>query len=458
MKKKYIVNLSAQERQDLTDLVRKGKAAAYRRTHAQIMLFAEDGRSRNLCQRSVDTAPGHQRGMALFVTLVMVVIILLIMGTISYRQQLDFKRSSQMLLSDQVVLLALSGESWAKKILLEDARDNQADSLEDDWAQSLPVLPVEGGFLTGCLLDLNARFNLNNLGAYTPEKLELDLNNPAGSQVGTFLSLLALLGLDSSDERASVLIDWIDANGELVAVGGAEDAEYSLDDPPGLAANSPLGDLGELAAVYGYSAAELSILRPYVAALGYGANDRGTEINVNTANRNLLLSLAAGLDEYIVDAIIENRPFESKDEFYTSVADETGYLTVAELKQQLPVDLIGVVSHYFELNTQVNIAGIDMALRSTLHRSGASRVRTLNRTFEYLPRLELAEGQADPLLSPCLLNEDDSDRDGPVANSSFDGNGSMRPLHKVASEARSRQKKAQKRSAFYRPCFWYGCQ
>ena len=43
MKKKYIVNLSAQERQDLTDLVRKGKAAAYRRTHAQIMLFADEG-------------------------------------------------------------------------------------------------------------------------------------------------------------------------------------------------------------------------------------------------------------------------------------------------------------------------------------------------------------------------------------------------------------------------------
>ena len=34
----------------------------------------------------------------------------------------------------------------------------------------------------------------------------------------------------------------------------------------------------------------------------------------------------------------------------------------------------------------------------------------------------------------------------------------MRPLHKVASEAKSRQKKAQKRSAFHRPCFWYGCQ
>ena len=30
----------------------------------------------------------------------------------------------------------------------------------------------------------------------------------------------------------------------------------------------------------------------------------------------------------------------------------------------------------------------------------------------------------------------------------------MRTQHKVASEARSRQKKAQKRSAFHRPCFW----
>ena len=35
MKKKYIIRLSAEERQRLTDLVRKGKAAAYRRTRAR---------------------------------------------------------------------------------------------------------------------------------------------------------------------------------------------------------------------------------------------------------------------------------------------------------------------------------------------------------------------------------------------------------------------------------------
>lgn len=43
MKKKYIVRLTASERQCLEDLVRKGKAAAYRRVHAQILLWADEG-------------------------------------------------------------------------------------------------------------------------------------------------------------------------------------------------------------------------------------------------------------------------------------------------------------------------------------------------------------------------------------------------------------------------------
>ena len=43
MKKKNIVRRSGEERQRLRDLVRKGKAAGYRRTHAQILLLADEG-------------------------------------------------------------------------------------------------------------------------------------------------------------------------------------------------------------------------------------------------------------------------------------------------------------------------------------------------------------------------------------------------------------------------------
>ena len=43
MKKKYVIRLSAEQRRHLTGLIRKGKVAAYRRTHAQILLFADEG-------------------------------------------------------------------------------------------------------------------------------------------------------------------------------------------------------------------------------------------------------------------------------------------------------------------------------------------------------------------------------------------------------------------------------
>lgn len=43
MKKKFIVRLTTEERQELKDLVRKGRAAAYRRTHAQILLSVDEG-------------------------------------------------------------------------------------------------------------------------------------------------------------------------------------------------------------------------------------------------------------------------------------------------------------------------------------------------------------------------------------------------------------------------------
>jgi len=43
MKKKYVVRLAEEERLALEALVRKGKVAAYRRTHAQVLLWADEG-------------------------------------------------------------------------------------------------------------------------------------------------------------------------------------------------------------------------------------------------------------------------------------------------------------------------------------------------------------------------------------------------------------------------------
>ncbi len=42
--KKYIVELSSEEREELETLVNKGKAAAYKRKHAEILLKADQGK------------------------------------------------------------------------------------------------------------------------------------------------------------------------------------------------------------------------------------------------------------------------------------------------------------------------------------------------------------------------------------------------------------------------------
>ena len=42
MRKKYRVILTESERGELQDLIRKGKAAAYRRTHAQVFVLADE--------------------------------------------------------------------------------------------------------------------------------------------------------------------------------------------------------------------------------------------------------------------------------------------------------------------------------------------------------------------------------------------------------------------------------
>ena len=43
MKKRYVVRLSVEERQQLEGLVNRGREAAYRRRHAQVLLLADEG-------------------------------------------------------------------------------------------------------------------------------------------------------------------------------------------------------------------------------------------------------------------------------------------------------------------------------------------------------------------------------------------------------------------------------
>ena len=62
MKKRYVVRLSLEERENLKDLVNRGREAAYRRRHAQILLLADEGKyGHGLFDRDVAERVGCSR-------------------------------------------------------------------------------------------------------------------------------------------------------------------------------------------------------------------------------------------------------------------------------------------------------------------------------------------------------------------------------------------------------------
>ena len=86
-------------------------------------------------------------------------------------------------------------------------------------------------------------------------------------------------------------------------------------------------------------------------------------------------------------------------------------MSVEEIRQQVPPRLIDVSTDFFELNARVSLAGMEMGLTSLLYRQSDGKVMTLERTFEYLPSVELLEVQTDPSLLPCFQGQIPADQD-----------------------------------------------
>jgi len=90
------------------------------------------------------------------------------------------------------------------------------------------------------------------------------------------------------------------------------------------------------------------------------------------------------MDSFLVEEIVLERPFETLDDFYTFVAQSTGYMSVTELKDQLPENMISLSSDYFELLTTVNLVDQQIKMRSLMQRSGGDASVYL-REFQAVP-------------------------------------------------------------------------
>jgi len=310
-----------------------------------------------------------QRGVAIITALLIVAIAATISTTISTHLQLDIRRTGNIITLDQARYYTLAAEDWSARILKKDLKNSKIDDLNEDWAIAMPPLPVEGGTIQGRLTDLSACINLNTL---------LDTKTDKADQlvVSRFERLFTNTGIREKPPTQAIL-DWIDADLRTRTPDGAEDGYYLNLDPPYRSANIPLQSITTLRLVKGFE--DPQILRKIRSGIcAYPPGEQANRINVNTASKEVLKSLAAGLTDSVADAIIKRR----KDKPFTNLQD---FINFDQLKTIIK-DTRGISfsSDTFLLRAQANIGRASLVVYSILRRDPAGNITVLARSQRIL--------------------------------------------------------------------------
>ncbi len=288
-----------------------------------------------------------QAGIALLSAILITLTATAVIVSITHEEAFAIRKTSRILLLDRARLYALGLEDWAQIFLQQDRKDTAIDHLGEDWATSIPGLPIEGGLLSGFIEDEQARFNINNLLV-------------SEEWVNRFRRLCNNLDIDTT--FVSALLDWIDEDFEVRYPDGAEEhyATYRV-------ANRAMVDISELMLVKHVTPEIFDSLKPYITAL-----PTTTDVNVNTISETVFLSLGENLNAESFEQERENEEFSSIQNFIERL--------------QIPLEETGlsVDTEYFHAYGLVNQSDLVFNLDTLLHRDENGTTRVMKRTLGQL--------------------------------------------------------------------------
>jgi len=311
----------------------------------------------------------EQGGFAVVMVLSVIAILALLMTSLMTRNGQLLQRSMGKIHQSQAQAYLLGTEAWAKQILVDDIAQSNHDDLTENWAYPVPFLPVEGGVISGQMVDLAGRFNVNNL--RTEEQ-------PDPVWVAIFSQLLEQA--EASPALVWPLVDWLDSGVEAHE-GGLEDAVYYGRPQPYRSSNQEMVNISELGLVDGFDLPLVTKLTPWLSAV-----PGPTKINVNTSPRPVLEALSAIWMQPTlkVDELLKNRPWELMDD--TPMANDTGQdstLTGPQVSLQGKMNrlnmgtYISLKSRYFSLDARAQVGDQSTRLLATLARQpGKAQVLT----------------------------------------------------------------------------------
>ncbi len=300
------------------------------------------------------TSITRQRGLALITVMLVVAIAATTAAYLALDQQIWLRQSENLSDRAQADVVRAGAMEWAITILAKDAKDSQSDDLTEDWAKDLPPLAVEGGQVTGRIVDAQGKFNLNNL---------VREGKPSPPDIGAFRHLLQ--SQDLNPDLTDAVLDWIDADSDTRAAG-AEDIDYLQMKTPYRAANQPMQSVEELRLVRGFTKETVDKLRHWLTAL-----PQPTATNINTADKKILAALFYTLPSSAIDTLDKDRP-------YADQAKLAAKLQAIASGTTLPPAFFGVQSSYFQVEITTLFGRYQRTTEALIQRgTGETGFRTL---------------------------------------------------------------------------------
>ena len=314
----------------------------------------------------------RQSGVALVTALLVVSIAVVLAASLVDQLHLDIRRSENLIHSDQAYTYAISLEEFVKFMLKLDLDENTTKDFDDN--QQLFMLntnllrPLVGGQMIGELVDLQSRFNLNNL-SKTNANYQQDLQR--------FQKLLGTLELD--ENLAYAVVDWLD--GDQIVDNPAHGAEFDYYiglETPYRSADSLMSSPSELRLIKGFNKDDIyDTIIEHIATL-----PEPTSININTASPEVIESLQ-GIESADVDKILDKRDGDPDNEDdgdpFEKQGDFKNYMTSLGKKNFSDAGTT-VLSNYFLLTTEAEVGNGKITLYSVLYRDDKGNISVINRS------------------------------------------------------------------------------
>lgn len=298
------------------------------------------------------TSRKGQRGIALVMAMLVVAIATVTAVSLVHEQSFSVRKTSNLQHYDTGLLYGVGLEDYARLFLDKDAKNSKIDHLGEDWAIGIPALPIEGGYLSGAILDGQGLININNLLT----------NEAARAQL-----ILLCKNQEVNADIVPAIIDWIDENTEAEVPDGAEDDYYTGLEIPYRTANRLMADISELKLIKGVDNELYMKLKPFLTVL-----PENTTLNLNTIPGEIFDTLELGKtsQEFIDER--EKDAFTTLDDFATRLE------IVLDEKQK---EYLSVSTSYFLATGIVTLGEKSITLNSLIKRDDNGRSQVLSRSL-----------------------------------------------------------------------------